>query len=109
MHPGSEVTTHVTVKGGKGDDIINPVSKTFDANGDQTGYKLNAMTNNIEKFYGDEGNDTIWGGWGTVVTNAESIAINGGIGNDKLYGGQSFKQDIIGGSGKDFIRTDYYE
>ena len=49
IHPGSSAARGVTVRGGKGYDIINPL-------------RDGTTMNNGETFYGDQGNDMIWGG-----------------------------------------------
>ena len=65
------------VFGGKGDDLINPTEKTFDANGVQTGWSmskrelgtadtgtgspLNPDVNDRSFWHGDEGDDIIFG------------------------------------------------
>ena len=41
-----------------------------------------AKGNNVENFYGGDGDDTIWGGWEPVGP----VLYKGGAGDDKLYG-----------------------
>ena len=59
-----------------------------------------------EKFYGEQGHDTIWLG-GKVATHSRAF---GGTGDDKLYGGRSVTGDtwLYGGADSDIIRTDWW-
>jgi hypothetical protein len=61
-----------------------------------------------EFLAGTDGNDAIFGSAHTVVDGLKDIysyaeVIDGGAGDDALYGGQNFLTVISGGSGNDFI------
>jgi len=64
--------------------------------------------NAIDLVYGEQGDDEIWGSSRTATTSV----LDGGSGDDKLYLGWKNKANsmstIRGGSGKDIIRTDYW-
>ena len=101
MHSGS-----VTIKAGKGDDIVNET--VFDEDAGQFGiyrqyfqddgpaFTTNVVgdgeeflatygeeSNELEKFYGEQGDDKIWLG-GNINTRGWA---HGGSGDDTLYGG----------------------
>ena len=110
------------VEGGKGNDTINEIFK-WDTTNSEYGYKLKdkaetfvpvplsttASSNAVENFYGNQGDDSIWGGYETMG----DVKIAGGSGHDKLYGGFDHKAMantfIYGNSGRDLIRTDWWE
>ena len=89
--------SQVTVKAGKGNDIIT-VSKGASnvlyggAGADTIIIGKNAGKGN--KIYGDAGNDTI------KVSAKYGVTINGGAGNDIIYGGKG-NDTFTGGKGKD--------
>ena len=60
-----------------------------------------------EKFYGEQGHDKIWLGYGTTG-NAWA---HGGTGDDTIYGGYGIagNQYIYGNAGRDTLRTDWWE
>ena len=72
----------------------------------------NSKLNNIENFYGGDGDDTIWGGW----TPTGPVLYKGGAGDDTIYGAHRVigifdmnRQTIVGGAGKDKIDLTFYE
>ena len=81
--------------------------KLEDANGNLLDFTNNAVNSQtLDKWYGDEGDDIIFGG-----SKTNESYLFGGSGDDKLYGphdpqGQSF---LLGGEDRDLIRTDYYQ
>ena len=116
IHPGSDATVSVDVRGGKGDDIINPTVwdgtefKTLDAQGELIDQDNGASGNNDEFLYGDEGDDTIWAGRDIV----DEIIVMGGSGNDNVYGAYNIQttgapEYYYGNAGRDLIRTDWYQ
>ena len=62
--------------------------------------------NEIERLYGEQGDDTIFGGRQAMTTQA----IHGGSGDDKVYGGYSVNGETLlyGNSGRDIVRSDWY-
>ena len=109
----------IRASGGKGNDTINPVTKVDDG----TGMGSYTFTNNAEgngtnagvgeKFYGGDGDDTIWGGWEPLN---QPVLYKGGAGNDKLYGAYNLTgmetedtQTIVGGADKDLINLNFYK
>ena len=61
----------------------------------------------MEKFYGEQGDDTIWLG-GKIGTYGYA---HGGTGDDKIYGGYEVggAQYLYGNAGRDLIRSDWWE
>jgi hypothetical protein len=109
IHPGDSGVVLSTVRGGKGDDIINPfATKAVPANGvlPQTGWD-GTTTNKDEHWYGDEGDDIIYGG--QMSTGVQIL--RGGSGDDKITKGydQGGAAYLTGDGGKDVIRTDYFQ
>ena len=77
------------MRGGKGDDLINPVELVFDDMGMLT-TDLTDMANQSTygvggNWQGGEGNDTIWGAY---QPTSEPKYL-GGNGDDTIYGGWS--------------------
>ena len=76
-------------------------------NDSTSGHRGDKM-NKIDLVYGEQGDDEIWG---SSETETKSI-LDGGSGDDKLYLGWKnavgSESRIRGGSGKDIIRTDFW-
>ena len=130
IRTGAKHTGTVTVKAGKGDDIIGETVRNEDDTmfgihrryekdmDDMTIDKVAAgevfeaydmlgdIMNAEEKLYGEQGDDKIWLG-GKVTGNAFA---HGGSGDDTIYGGYKVMGDqfIYGNSGRDTIRTDWF-
>ena len=68
-----------------------------------------ANSNNESKWYGEEGNDQIWGAYGTLTGNQYYY---GGNGDDQIFGANELtdgdiSQRLIGQGGKDYIDTSW--
>ena len=114
----------VKIKAGKGDDVINETVQSADETmiGVTRRYddpnmkieladlfeekKYGEEANMSEKFYGEQGHDTIWLGGKTAM---DGFAF-GGTGDDKLYGGHKAMGNthLYGEAGRDTIRTDWF-
>ena len=92
VEPGVKV--HMTLLGGKGDDIIHG------GGGDDTILGLDGK----DKLYGGEGSDRISGGAGRDYIDGYSgdDILDGGRGNDTLYG-LSGNDQLSGGEGQDYL------
>jgi len=93
-------------KGGKGEDIINP--QLYDLA--TTAFLYDGMygtaeANAVEKFYGNEDDDTIWAGKATVLGHHF-----GGGGDDTIYMGHSNAGNnyAYGNSGSDLLDATWY-
>ena len=81
---GDSITGLDTIKAGKGDDKINEPTYIYDMNGDVVASdSFGAKDNNESKWYGGEGNDKIWGAYGTLTGNQYYY---GGNGDDQIFG-----------------------
>ena len=86
IYPGSEIAIEEKVRGGKGDDLINPVELEFDDAGmlitDLTMSENGAVYGALRDWRGGEGDDTIWGAY---QPTGDPIYL-GGNGDDTIYG-----------------------
>ena len=74
---------------------------------------VGAKDNYREEYFGNEGDDWIWGGWDIIDagdTAFTALEIHGGSGDDTIYGGKNVAgvTKIYGEGGSDTIRTDWY-
>ena len=88
IYPGTGIVTSEEIRGGKGDDIINPTEIVYAMDGSldastfagTAGMVTGAATT---KWFGNDGDDTIWG---RIQMQGAESSIYGGNGNDKIYG-----------------------
>ena len=110
--PGSGITGSEEIRAGKGDDEINPTEIVFAMDGsvdqaatftgDVAGFMPAGAT---MKWYGNEGDDIMWGRMGM---NGSASGIYGGNGDDSIYGSyvtRNHEQVLAGEGGKDYIST----
>ena len=87
IYPASEILVTDRVRGGKGDDLINPVELEYDDAGtlitDLTSRENQSAYGDAEtNWQGGEGNDTIWGKY----MPGGDQTYEGGNGDDTIYG-----------------------
>ncbi len=95
-----------SIRAGKGNDTVYAYGNATVNGG--AGNDYISTSGNGNRLYGEEGNDTIWGGSGKET-------LDGGIGNDYLYGGNgndslngSYGNDTLyGAGGNDTLRGGY--
>ena len=86
IYPGSRISVTDRVRGGKGDDMINPVVLEFDDAGMLTTDLTDRANQAVDStapasWQGGEGDDTIWGSSGATMDQV----YEGGNGNDTIY------------------------
>lgn len=92
--PGSGTSGKPTIKGTRGNDLIEVTGFGVEVNGTLQPYNSTQIGGGFI-IKGDSGDDTISGGWGPDE-------IDGGGGNDRIVGGDGFDR-LLGGGGNDVL------